>query len=521
MSFNEKLQILRKEMKLSQEQLADKLNVSRQAVSKWESGASYPEMDKLIALCKLFKCSIDDLTNTDVKELGTTYNKNNLNSIVDELLFMIKKSITMITTMKTKSFISMIFSMGFVFLCILALKIPIDIIYNMGNRIFYIFGSPIGELISSIWYFILNVGYMILAILLFFYIYKVKYLDNYEEKTKEIIIETKTESNEPKKEKIIITNAPASEKRYVFFNILGKLFTLFMKFIIILFSIPFIIILLVLFALLVIEIGLIFKGISFLGIILGTISIISIAIMILYLIIHALFETKINIKYVLINSLVSISMIGIAIGMTIFKISSIEFSNKIPNVDKDIIITEYDMQEELKINTTTWELAYGKVNYNIDNNLNNKVIIKVEYPKEYFDMELNKTHDNFITLFSISDLDYEFTLIKQVINDLKNNKINNYDFSENIIITITTSQSNIDKIENNTITYLKKEAEENNYNYYNNTINDLEREINNKQQEIDNLNKEIENLNSKNEELINDLEEYKEKLNQIKDTINH
>ena len=67
MSFNEKLQILRKEMKLSQEQLADKLNVSRQAVSKWESGASYPEMDKLIALCKLFKCSIDDLTNTDVK----------------------------------------------------------------------------------------------------------------------------------------------------------------------------------------------------------------------------------------------------------------------------------------------------------------------------------------------------------------------------------------------------------------------------------------------------------------------
>ena len=60
--------------------------------------------------------------------------------------------------------------------------------------------------------------------------------------------------------------------------------------------------------------------------------------MILYLIIHALFETKINIKYVLINSLVSISIIGVAVGMTIFKISSIEFSNKIPNVDKDIII---------------------------------------------------------------------------------------------------------------------------------------------------------------------------------------
>ena len=45
MKFEDKLQYLRKKANLSQEQLADKLNVSRQAVSKWESGASYPEMD--------------------------------------------------------------------------------------------------------------------------------------------------------------------------------------------------------------------------------------------------------------------------------------------------------------------------------------------------------------------------------------------------------------------------------------------------------------------------------------------
>ena len=50
MNFSEKLQKLRKENKLSQEQLANLLDVSRQAVSKWESGATYPEMDKLLAL---------------------------------------------------------------------------------------------------------------------------------------------------------------------------------------------------------------------------------------------------------------------------------------------------------------------------------------------------------------------------------------------------------------------------------------------------------------------------------------
>ena len=50
MKFNEKLQKLRKQNKMSQEQLADLLEVSRQAVSKWESGTTYPEMDKLLML---------------------------------------------------------------------------------------------------------------------------------------------------------------------------------------------------------------------------------------------------------------------------------------------------------------------------------------------------------------------------------------------------------------------------------------------------------------------------------------
>ena len=63
MKFNEKLTKLRKEMRLSQEMLADMLNVSRQSVSKWESGQTYPEMDKLLSLCKIFNISLDDLAN--------------------------------------------------------------------------------------------------------------------------------------------------------------------------------------------------------------------------------------------------------------------------------------------------------------------------------------------------------------------------------------------------------------------------------------------------------------------------
>lgn len=61
MGFSENLQNLRKIKNMSQEQLAEKLEVSRQAVSKWESGNGYPETEKLITICEIFDCSIDNL----------------------------------------------------------------------------------------------------------------------------------------------------------------------------------------------------------------------------------------------------------------------------------------------------------------------------------------------------------------------------------------------------------------------------------------------------------------------------
>lgn len=61
MNFGENLQTLRKLKNYSQEDLADKLQVSRQAVSKWESGTGFPEAEKLISICDLFDCSMDEL----------------------------------------------------------------------------------------------------------------------------------------------------------------------------------------------------------------------------------------------------------------------------------------------------------------------------------------------------------------------------------------------------------------------------------------------------------------------------
>ncbi len=61
MNFSEKLSTLRKANNLTQEQLAEKLDVSRQSISKWESGQAVPELEKIVALSAIFNVTTDYL----------------------------------------------------------------------------------------------------------------------------------------------------------------------------------------------------------------------------------------------------------------------------------------------------------------------------------------------------------------------------------------------------------------------------------------------------------------------------
>ena len=80
MKFYEKLIILRKKALLSQEELAEKLDVTRQTISKWELGQSKPDIDKLQMMSKLFEVDVNTLTNEDIslEDKGETKeDKNN------------------------------------------------------------------------------------------------------------------------------------------------------------------------------------------------------------------------------------------------------------------------------------------------------------------------------------------------------------------------------------------------------------------------------------------------------------
>ena len=86
MEFNEKLQQLRKNKGLTQEELAEKLYVSRTAISKWESGRGYPNIDSLKEISGFFSVSIDELLSTEkLLFIAEKENKSNIKNICEKL----------------------------------------------------------------------------------------------------------------------------------------------------------------------------------------------------------------------------------------------------------------------------------------------------------------------------------------------------------------------------------------------------------------------------------------------------
>ena len=80
MKINEKIYDLRKKHNLSQEELADKLNVSRQTISKWELGESCPDFDKIVPLCEVFNITTEELLR-DKKEIVQSENSGKVDVI--------------------------------------------------------------------------------------------------------------------------------------------------------------------------------------------------------------------------------------------------------------------------------------------------------------------------------------------------------------------------------------------------------------------------------------------------------
>ena len=157
MKLSENLKKIRKENNLSQEDLAEKIGVSRQSVSKWESGSAYPEMDKMVQICNIFNLNIDDLLNQDIEEVNNTkQSKNALNKYINDFLNYITKTVNMFIDMSTKTKIKCIFEQ-LIIIGVLAIIFSIigivlaDVFGNLFSFLSYEIYNPIYGIFKAIY----------------------------------------------------------------------------------------------------------------------------------------------------------------------------------------------------------------------------------------------------------------------------------------------------------------------------------------------------------------------------------
>ena len=90
MQFHEKLQKLRKDACMTQMELAEKLMVSRQAISKWETGNAIPDIENMVSICDLFHVSLDDL----VRDTQTVKEEEKVSDDTDKKVWQENKKVT-------------------------------------------------------------------------------------------------------------------------------------------------------------------------------------------------------------------------------------------------------------------------------------------------------------------------------------------------------------------------------------------------------------------------------------------
>lgn len=527
MKFSEKLQKLRKDNNLSQEQLADKLDVSRQSVSKWESGQTYPEMDKLLTMCKIFNITLDDLTNDEIKYNEVkTKNTNAFSNLIDDLMYIIDKSFSMFKNMSSKTRGKIIGELIILFLILFLFRIPFSYIENLGYSLSYNLPRG-GQVFASLWSFIINTVYLILFIFTYLYIYKTHYLDKYKE-TQTNKNETSNEIKEEEKNEIKENSEPNknTKKEYkepshfggTLFTALGKVSTFCIKGFLAFMCIPFIITLITLFLCGTIMFGLLFKGIVYFGMILLLIAGSILNIILIKAMLSFIFNLKVNARILLILFLTGLGLIGIGTGITVIEFASTEFIDEAPKSKYELTTKnyEYEISDNLIIQS-----YHNITETKVDESLTDKVKLEITY---YDDLMRVQPFENNIYDFNSIEIwanaKWNKNIFKIFTDNLKEKKIYNYNDLFEYKVTVYTSSANIEKLKNNYDNFEKAKNEAYKH-YYNNEINDLNIDINNLNNQIYNLENKIEELNDINENLQNENIELKDKIQEYKNNLHN
>lgn len=459
MNFASNLQKLRKRENMSQEALAEKLDVTRQSVSKWESGASYPEMDKLISICKIFNVDMDTLVNGDV-DIDSLDKETSINTkdILDKFNTLMKKIVCLFESMSFKEIIEFLVTVFILILIILVGTIPKDIIESLiGDGLLYDIGY-VGPALNTIFTFIIDILYSVFSIVIFIYVLKIKYLDRIkikEDTNKEIVVKEK-EKRVEEVEKVIIKDNSSSNSLT---RTLAKIIIYIIKFFVVLFLFAPLICIVVLAVMLGFEVLFVIKGLPLIGILLWTIAGLIITSLCFEVPLNFVINHKNNYKRVMITLLISLIIIIIGSIIFAFEFLSITYVDSLPKDVKTKEITEtLPMTSDFK----TIGYYHNDIDYVVDDTLTDKIEVNVTY-YDYLinnNIEIEVHNNNNLLVYKEIPNEVSFKDILDIIsNDIKDGKIYNYDRLNEYKVTIKTSSKNINIIKNNN----KEFFNENNY----------------------------------------------------------
>lgn len=477
MNLSDNLKKIRKEHNLSQEDLAESLGVSRQSVSKWESGQAYPEMDKVLQICKMFDVSIDDLLNQDIKKVQKEEkSKININKYVDDFLNYVTKAIDMFSNMKFKDVAKCIFEQLIIIILILILESVLGMLLgNLFRNLLFFLGNHAYNICFQIIHALYSILCIIIGMVIVLHIFKVRYLDYYEiidkeelEDKSDIKQDQKESFNKKyisnKKEKIIIRDP--NHSGYKFISALLKILLVLVK-ILTLFFVGFLCFTFIsLIACFVISFMFVNNGVFFAGLILSITSCLLVNYILLDLLYHFYVNTKAKFTMLGVMFISSLVVAGIGVGLLLFSIPKF---NVVNNADKNYFITDemtYQMNDNMVIHDYYYKLSYVETD-------SNDVKIECTHSKIY-DISFKENDNGYIGVEK--NIDNEVNFIKRVIKDVSNNKIVNYD---DMSVTIYTSKENIEKLKANK----EKEYE----NEYERRIDELQRDIDLKENTISEL----------------------------------
>lgn len=450
MKFCDKLIKLRKKNNLSQEQFADKLGVSRQAVSKWESGGTYPDMEKMIKMCKILNCNLEDLMDDGViKESNEQKNKMNFESYFHSFLNYITKIYNMLCSMSFKEVVKCILEFLFIGVAIFALSQIVIAFVNSFVLDMLLYGGKTGEFFHQLFYSIFQIVIGIIDVIIFLHIFKIRYLDYYvtvedqnvKEKTIEASVDQPKIVNGEKKAKEKIVIRDPKHSTFTFFDFLTKVVIFFIKLFAIFFGTAVIFTFVCFLVVIVFFLAHIHYGIIFLFLAVIFLGLLFICYIFINLIYNFIFDQKSHLKTLFIIFIVSICMIGISGGLTAITLMNYDY------VEEDL---KYTIQEKYIDVTDDTYLIYeddDRLKFIIDDSYKKT---KIEI-KQYENMSYHFNHHT--TMNEDKKIDYYYLtyyysdgykLYKQLVDDIKNQKIRNYNYSPEVKVYI--SKANYDKL---------------------------------------------------------------------------